>query len=201
MDIKTALYVRVSTDNGTQTTDSQLHELHRYCEARGWTKYEVYEDKMSGAKTSRPRFDQMVQDMRNGKVCRIVCYKLDRMGRSLSHLALVIDEMNKRKIPLICTSQGLDTSDQNPCGTFQLQVLLAVAEFERGIIRERVNSGLNAAKARGVKLGRRSTLVGLKRDKVIELRSQGLGVREIGRNLKIPASSVSKILKSAQSVG
>ena len=55
----TAIYVRVSTANGTQTTDSQLHEVKRYCAARGWTKLEIYEDRISGAKASRPELDRI----------------------------------------------------------------------------------------------------------------------------------------------
>ena len=120
----------------------------------------IYYDRISSGRTSRPEQDCMVQNMRDGKIARVACYKLDRMGRSLTHLALIIDEMNRLQVPLICTSQGIDTSDNNPCGKFQLGVLMAVAEFEREIIRERVNSGLAVARAKGVRLGRPSTLNG-----------------------------------------
>jgi hypothetical protein len=61
------------------------------------------------------------------------------------HLALILDELNRLKVPLIASSQGIDTSNDNPAGRLQLGVLMAVAEFERGIIRERVNSGIAAA--------------------------------------------------------
>ena len=116
------------------------------------------------------------------------------MGRSLSNLALIIDELNRRGISLICTSQGIDTSDDSPCGKFQLGVLMAVAEFERAIIRERVNSGLAAAKANGVVFGRPATLK-KRSDEVLALREQGLGIREIARKLEMPVSSVAKIAK------
>src|SRR5690349_3624511 len=99
-----------------------------------------------------------MQDMRAGNVERLVVYKLDRLGRSLTHLALILDEMNRMKVPLIASSQGIDTSNDNPAGRLQLAVLMAVAEFERGIIRERVNAGLAAAKSRGVRLGRPKTI-------------------------------------------
>ena len=140
----------------------------------------------------------MTQDMRAGKVARVVVYKLDRCGRSLTHLCLLIDEMNRIGIPLVCTSQGIDTSEKNPCAKFQLDVLKAVCEFERNLIRERVNSGLAAAKARGVTLGRPATL-NKRRDEVLELRKQGRGIREISRELKMPVASVSKLLKAAAS--
>jgi hypothetical protein len=77
-------------------------------------------------------------------------------------------------------SQGIDTSNDSPCGKFQPAVLMAVAKFERGIIRERVRSGLAAAKARGVKLGRPATLNGRSKE-VLALQAKGLGVCAISR--------------------
>ena len=194
MDKTTAVYMRVSTQG--QSTRSQRGELQKYCQMRGWRDLRFYEEKMSGAATSRPELDRMVQDMRAGSIERLVCYKLDRLGRSLTHLALILDEMNRLRIPLICSSQGIDTSDDSPCGKFQLAVLMAVAEFERGIIRERVRSGLAAAKARGVKLGRPATLMHRVND-VMALKAKGLGVCAISRELKMPLSSVHKILSVA----
>ena len=101
-----------------------------------------------------------MQDIRSGKIERLLVFKLDRLGRSLTHLALILDELNRLRVPLIASSQGIDTSDDNPAGRLQLGVLMAVAEFERGIIKERVNAGLSAAKARGVQLGRPATING-----------------------------------------
>src|SRR6266576_1041158 len=152
----TAIYVRVST--GNQRTDSQEQELKRYCRQRGWKNPVLYVDKISGAKTSRPELSRLMEDIRGGRIRRLVGYKLDRLGRSLTHLALILDEINRLKVPLIASSQGIDTSEENPAGNLQLGVLMAVAEFEREIIRERVNAGLAAAMKRGVKLGRPATL-------------------------------------------
>lgn len=195
MNGKTAIYVRVSTNNGSQTTDSQLGEVKKYCEMRGWTETEVFEDHVSGGKASRPALDRMVKQMRLGMLARVVCFKLDRLGRSLTHLALVIDEMTHLQVPLICTTQGIDTSDGNPVGKFQLGVLMAVAEFERAIIRERVNAGIAAARNRGVLLGRPTTLH-RRRDEVMQLKATGLGIRGIARQLQMPLSSVFKIITS-----
>lgn len=148
-------------------------------------------DKISGVKASRPELDRLMQDMRAGKIERLVVYKLDRLGRSLTHLALILDELNRLRVPLIASSQGIDTSDDNPAGRLQLGVLMAVAEFERGIIKERVRAGLDAAKARGVQLGRPTTIE--KRFHEIKgLRERGVGVRGIARELKMPVSSVHK---------
>jgi DNA invertase Pin-like site-specific DNA recombinase len=194
--MNTAVYMRVSTSD--QKLDSQEKELRRYCRMRGWKNTTVYADKLSGVATTRPALERLLQDMRAGKVGRLVCYKLDRVGRSLTHLALIVDEMARLKVPLICTSQNIDTSESSTCGRFQLAVLMAVAEFERGIIKERVNSGLAAAKARGMRLGRPATLQ-KRAGEVMALKKRGLGVRAISRELDMAVSSVHSVLSMKKS--
>ncbi len=192
--MNTAVHVRVSTEG--QRTDSQELELKRYCRQRGWSNLSIFADKICGAKTSRPQLDKLMQEVRGGNVARLIVYKLDRLGRSLTHLALILDELNRLRVPLIASSQGIDTSDDNPAGRLQLGVLMAVAEFERGIIKERVNAGLAAAKARGVQLGRPATINGRAVD-IMKLKAKGLGLRAIARQLRMPPSSVHKALSMA----
>ena len=189
-----AVYIRVSTE--AQRTDSQEQELKRYCRQRGRKDLTYYVNKICGAKASRPQLDRLMQEMRAGKVERLIVYKLDRLGRSLTHLALILDELNRLNVPLIASSQGIDTSADSPAGRLQLNVLMAVAEFERGIIRERVNAGISAAKARDVQLGRPATING-RADEVRGLKAQGLGLRAIARQLGMPPSSVHKALRLA----
>lgn len=192
--MNTAVYIRVSTEG--QRTDSQEQELKRYCRQRGWKNAVLYTDRISGAKASRPQLDRLLQAVRDGQIKRLVVYKLDRLGRSLTHMALILDELNRHRVPLIASSQGIDTSDDNPAGKLQLGVLMAVAEFERGIIKERVNAGLAAAKARGVQLGRPATING-RAAEIGKLKAKGLGVRAIARQLRMPPSSVHKGLRAA----
>ena len=192
MNTKIAIYTRVSTDK--QSHDSQLTELDEYCERRGWTNTTAFSDVISGAKFTRAGLDEMMKLVRRGKLDTIVCFKLDRLGRSLAHLAQIVGELTSNNVSLICTSQGIDTSDDNPAGRLQLGVLMAVAEFERSIIQERVNAGLKAAKARGVRLGRRPTL-DRHRDAVTRLIGEGKGTREIARELDLPVSSTAKLVK------
>ena len=104
-----AVYIRVSSLG--QRTDSQEQELRRYCRQRGWKDIAFYTDRLSGAKADRPALERLMRDLRAGKVDRVIVYKLDRLGRSLTHLALILDELNRLKIPLIASSQGIDTSD------------------------------------------------------------------------------------------
>jgi DNA invertase Pin-like site-specific DNA recombinase len=193
--MKTAIYARVSTDK--QSHDSQLLELRTYCQRRGWSDVVEFEDTMSGSKFTRRGLVALFADVRKGKVARIVVYKLDRLGRSLAHLAQLVAELTAHGTALICTSQGIDTSDTNPAGRLQLGVLMAVAEFEREIIRERVNSGLAAARARGARLGRPNMLA--EHQTAVEaLLAQGKGVREIARELGLPVSSAYKVVSATR---
>lgn len=189
--MKVAIYARVSTDK--QQHDSQMLELRTWCERRGWSPVE-YLDTLSGSKFTRTGLDSLMAAVRRGKVDVIVAYKLDRIGRSLPHLAMLIQELTNHRCALVCTSQGIDTSNESPVAKLQLGILMAVAEFERDIIRERVIAGLAAAKARGQKLGRRDKLSQY-RAKVTELRAAGLGIRAIARQLKLPPASVHKLTK------
>ena len=190
----TAFYVRVSIAD--QRTDSQRREVEAFCRNRGYSKVRLFVEHESGAKVTRPQLDAMMTEVRAGKVARVVVYKLDRLGRSLTHLTLILDELQRMGVSLICTSQGIETSGDNPAGRLQLGVLMAVAEFERSLIRERVNAGMRAAKGRGVRLGRPSTL-GDRREEILQLKAQGVGLRETARRLGMPASSVAKVIKAS----
>jgi len=195
--MKIAIYLRVSTDR--QTTHSQAFELRDYCSRRGWTDLVEYSDTSSGAKFTRKGLDALMREVRKGRIDGIVAYKLDRLGRSLAHLAQLISEMTSHRVALIIPAQGIDTSASNPASQLQLNILMAVAEFEREIIRERVNSGLRAARARGAQLGRPLTLE-KHLPKVRGLLASGLNVSEIARELVLPYSSVHKLTSICRSV-
>lgn len=94
--------------------------------------------------------------VRGGTVDCVIVTELDRVGRSLVHLAMILDELGRLHVPLICTSQGIDTSDDIPIGRLQLGILMAVAEFERSLIRERTKAGLVAARRGAPKSGGRN---------------------------------------------
>src|SRR5215475_721834 len=148
--MRAAIYARVSTID--QTVDNQLLELRRYSEARGWTAVNEYVDVMSGAKDRRPGLDELVRDARRRKFDAVIVWKLDRLGRSLRHLVLLMEELQQLGVALVSLGEGLDLS--TPAGRLQAGLLAAVAQFERERIRERVVSGLQRAKAQGKRLGR-----------------------------------------------
>ena len=96
----------------------------------------------------------MMTEVRRGRLDVVLCYKLDRLGRSLVSVAQLIGEMLANKVALVIPGQGIDTSSDNSAARLQMNILIAVAEFERDIIRERTKAGLAAARARGIRLGR-----------------------------------------------
>jgi putative DNA-invertase from lambdoid prophage Rac len=192
--MRVVIYSRVSTDR--QVHDSQLQEVRAYCDRRGWKDAVEFSDTASGATSKRTGLDALMALVRRGRVDAVVCFKLDRLGRSLAHVAQVIGEFQTHRVALICTSQGIDTSTSNPAAQLQLNILCAVAEFEREIIRERINAGLKAARARGVSFGRPSTLMKYL-PHVRALREAGKNVSQIARELDLAYSSAHKLCSAA----
>ena len=149
--MKGALYLRVSTQE--QTTLNQEIELRRYCKNNNIEIYKVYKDEgVSGAKTSRPQLDLMLQDMRKKLFDCIIVWKFDRLGRSTAHLLQVLEELRNKNIRLIATSQNIDTS--TPMGKFFFTILSGFAEMEREMIRERIKLGLARRRKQGKPVGR-----------------------------------------------
>lgn len=136
--MKVAIYVRISTDK--QDLENQLKICRKHCEVKGWEIYKVYADVISGSKTSRPEFNQLLKDMRGYKFHAIIVSKLDRLARSLSHLISLIDEFNNKGVQFISVTQAIDTTSST--GKLQFQIMGAFAEFERNIISERTKEGL-----------------------------------------------------------
>jgi len=171
--------------------------LREYCARRNWTHVAEYCDTISGSRFSREGLDRLMTDVRRSRVDVVICFKLDRLGRSLPHLAQIVGELTNHRVALVCPSQGIDTSGMNPASQLQLNILMAIAEFERSIIQERVAAGLRAARAKGVKLGRPATLEEHE-PAVRALVIQGLGVRQIARRLKLSVGSAFKLVSKVR---
>ena len=139
--MKVAIYCRVSTEE--QNADKQEDICRQYCKANNFKIYKVYKDIISGTKSSRPSFNQLLDDMRQHKFNCIMVTKLDRIGRSLQHLLSMFDEFNRKNINFVATTQNIDTTTAS--GKLQLQILGAFAEFERNMISERTKEGLRKA--------------------------------------------------------
>lgn len=136
-----------------------------------------------------------MRDAKRRKLDAIVCWKLDRIGRSLKHLVNLLAELEAVGVALVSFSDNLDLS--TPQGRLMFQIIGAMAEFERSLIQERVKAGLRNARAKGKRLGRPRVIVD--RARIDRLRSQGLSVREIAIELGHSRSLVHKTLANGES--
>ena len=151
--MRAALYLRVSTDR--QSVENQLARLREVAKARNWEIVETYSDAgISGAKgrDQRPGLDAMLKDATRRRFDVVMAWAIDRLGRSLVDLLGTIETLRGAGVDLYLDQQALDTT--TPTGKLMFSVTGAFAEFEREMIRQRVNAGLKRAKAAGVKLGR-----------------------------------------------
>jgi len=139
--VRAAIYARVSTTD--QNCEMQLGELREYVSRRGWQSVGEYVDTgWCGAKASRPELNRLMRDAAQRKLDAILCWKLDRFGRSLLHCKSALQELQAHGVRFIATSQNIDTDESNPAARFLLHILMAAAEFERELIRERSMAGL-----------------------------------------------------------
>lgn len=185
--MRVGLYARVSTAD-RQTCETQLRELRAYAAARGWTPVEFVDEGVSGAKDRRPGLDALLGAARRRKLDGVCVWRLDRLGRSLRHLLVVLEELQALGVTFVSLGEGIDFS--TPAGRLQMHILAALAEFERGRIQERVRAGLARARAEGVRLGRPRRTIDAKRLAAVA----GLPTREAARRLGLPLSTVRRAL-------
>ncbi|MET4607652.1 DNA invertase Pin-like site-specific DNA recombinase [Bradyrhizobium sp. JR4.1] len=191
---RVGIYLRGSTSG--QTTENQRRELESVAARSGWQVVEVYEDAgISGAKgrDKRPGFDRLLKDATVRKVNMIAAWSVDRLGRSLQDLVGFLTELQALGCDLYLHQQALDTS--TPPGRAMFQMCGVFAEFERGMIRERVNAGLARARDKGVRLGRRPIKASTE-ERIRELRAEGMGILKIGRTLGVGTSVVQRVLSA-----
>ena len=140
--MKVAIYCRCSTID--QDSSIQERICREYCERNGHVVYRVYMDNgVSGMRGSRPAFNELLTDMRSYKFNCVMVTKLDRMGRSLSHLLDLFEEFNKKGVHFIAATQDIDTT--SAMGRLQIHMVGAFAEFEASIISERTREALQFA--------------------------------------------------------
>ena len=195
--INAGIYVRVSTDD--QDTELQERDLKLEAERRGWAPY-VYKDQgVSGAKFNRPLLTELLNHIREGRIQVVMAWKLDRIGRSTQHLAGIINILLEANVGLVVPTQGIDTSagSINPASKLQLNVLAAVAEFERDLIRERTKAGMKVAKDKGIHCGRPTVVRGEKRElaKALLAHNPNIGIREFGRHLGLNPGTAWRLKK------
>src|SRR5450755_4686050 len=179
---RAAIYVRVSTME--QDTEAQETELRQYVESRGWGCV-VYRDKgQSGVKNDRPALTSMLNDLRRRKFDVVVVWALDRLARSLRQLLTIGEECRSLGVDLVSLRQNIDTT--LPAGRLTFQILGAVAEFERELLRERVKAGMAQARRTGKHVGRpaRRKFHAAEIEELKSMRAKGVSVRRLAAVFK-----------------
>jgi DNA invertase Pin-like site-specific DNA recombinase len=189
---RVAIYIRVSKTKSD--TENQRRELDAVAARSGWEIVKVYRDAgISGAKgrDKRPGLDAMLKAVNAKEFDMVAAWSVDRLGRSLTDLLSILQHLKDKSVDLFLHQQGLDTS--TTAGKAMFQMLGVFAEFERGIITERINAGLARARANGTKLGRRPVKLAVEA-RIRQLRAKGAGILKIGRTLGIGTGTVQRVV-------
>jgi len=174
-----------------QDPNVQLRELREYCQRRGFEIAEEFVDKgISGTRERRPALDNLMIACRKRLIDAVVVYRYDRFARSLRQLVNALEDFRSLDIDFISIHEGVDTSTAN--GRLVFGIFASIAEFERELIRDRVRSGLAAAKARGKHVGRPRIIVSA--SAVALLRQQGRSWAEITRETGISKGTAQRAI-------
>lgn len=179
-------YMRVSSDSDRQTTDLQRDALL----VSGIDERHLFEDRASGAEDDRPGLISALAFVRPGDV--LIVWKLDRLGRSLSHLLTIINSLRERKVGFRSLTEGMDTTTAS--GELLFHVFGALAQYERALTRERVIAGLAAAKRRGRIGGRPPAIAGEKLEAVIAALEAGMSKAAVCRNFGVKRTTLIETL-------
>jgi DNA invertase Pin-like site-specific DNA recombinase len=193
--MRCAIYARVSTTGNGQDVGLQVEELRRVATQRGWQVVAEYIDEgISGSVEERPALAAMMKAVRTAKVDLVVCWKLDRLGRSLQHLLRVMDDLTAAGVGFVAVRDaGIDTTTAQ--GRLLLQLLGAFAEFERAMIRERVIAGVRRAQASGKHCGRPVVEIDLR--PAIAMLNAGHGIKTTAKSLGVPLTTLRRRLREA----
>ena len=170
-------YMRVSSDSDRQNTDLQRDALL----AEGIDARHLFEDHASGVRDDRKGLAQVLEFVRPGDV--LVVWKLDRLGRSLSHLLAIVNTLKDKQVAFRSLTEGMDTTTVS--GELLFHVFGALAQYERALIQERIVAGLAAARRHGRIGGRPAVIVGEKLDAIVVALNGGMSKAAVCRNFGV----------------
>jgi DNA invertase Pin-like site-specific DNA recombinase len=198
MSKRIAVYLRVSTTE--QTVENQQRELEAVAERHGWNVVAVFTDAgISGTKgrDKRPGYDCLCRGIARREFDQVAAWSVDRLGRSLQELVAFLGELHAKNVHLYLHQQGLDTT--TPAGRAMFQMLGVFAEFERGIIVERVKSGLARARSQGKQLGRRPVCAEVV-ERIREQLATGAGILATAKALRVGTGTVHRVKREMAAV-
>lgn len=191
--MKVALYARVSKSDDSQDPENQLLRLRSHAKEHGHEVYGEYVDRASGADPNRLELERMLADARGHRFSMILTVKIDRIARSMSNFYTVLQDLERFGVKFHCVDQP-EVSTDSAMGKLLMNILGAMAEFERELIRERTKAGLERTRAQGTVLGRKPVVIDMVR--VHELRAQGWGIRRIAKELKVAPDTLRRGLRN-----
>ena len=188
---KVVIYARVSTKD--QTCERQISELREIAKNHDYQIVDEYVDTgFSGSLKNRPELDRMMKDAFTKKFEMVMTLELSRVGRSTKNLLEIVEKLKEKDIHLFIANQQIDTS--TPTGAMFFTITSAFATYERDLIKERVVSGLQNAKKKGKVLGRRTNLNEITKSKIIQMKSENIGLKKIAAETKVAVKTVRNFL-------
>jgi DNA invertase Pin-like site-specific DNA recombinase len=196
----TAIYLRVSSQS--QDIRSQEPDLMTWAKAQA-EDVRWFKDRFTGTEMARPGLDKLLAEARNGKISRVVVWRLDRLGRTARGLLALLDELQALNVGFVSLREGIDLS--TPAGRLMLTVLAGVSQYETEVRAERQHAGIAKAKAEGKRWGGRKpgTRISLTMEKEVliqQLHGQGQAIAAIARLVGLSRKSVYKALEPARKV-
>lgn len=197
--VRAALYARCSTLDKGQDPELQLVPLREYCQRRELIIAGEYVDNgISGTKDHRPQLDRLLDAARKRQIDLIIVWKLDRFGRSLKQLVIALEEISNLGVGFISYQDNLDLTTAQ--GRLMFHIIGAMAEFERELIRERVKAGIDNARRKGKRIGRKA-IPPVDMAKIVDAHKKAptLSIRKLAESLGFKKSLVHKTLVNFRS--
>lgn len=196
-----AVYMRVSSS--PQSTRSQRPDLEQYIKGNvdEDTKVLWFVDKMTGKTMDRPAWNRVYKKIQDKRVAKLIVWRLDRLGRKVTGVAQLIEDLNKYKVKFVSIREGMDLS--TPAGRMLANVLTSLAEYEREVSGERIRAGQIVARASGKKWGgskkgRLTTITKERAKAVLRMKDKGDRVCTIAKTLNMNRPSIERILQRHQ---
>jgi len=186
---RATIYARVSTRE--QNVDMQLIDLRSYAQARGLNVIQEYIDYASGSKNDRENYQKLFNDVRKRRTDIVLVWKFDRFARSTKELINALEEFKNLGVDFISYKENIDTSTH--MGKILFTIISAFAEFEKAVLRERVISGMDKARAKGIEFGR-PKIPPFKIKEAKEMKAAGVNWKEICKKLGISKSGYYKLI-------
>ena len=193
---KVAIYTRISKNNMGQDIDRQIHECEEYCKRNNYEIIEIYKDEgFARTNRNRPSLDKLIKDARQRKFSLVVSDELSRFAGTPKLLLDLLDELKLWKVNLVSVKEGIDTS--NMMGELIATILSAISKMELFNISHRVKSGIaNAKRKNGGTWGRKSNLTPEVSQKIIQMKSDNIGMKKISKDCRVGRKTILEVWDS-----